>query len=201
MPPTKANTLSPRQARFVSEYLKDLNATQAAIRAGFSKKTAGTQASRLLRNVHISQAISEGTEARSGQAKVESETVLRELAMIAFSDLGQILDFTGDVPQLLPANAIPEPARRALSSVKVKRYLEGKGEHAKEVEVTEFKLWSKIDALEKLAKHLGLFKDVQEIKINGETTHRVIFYIPENGRDNKPIPGSNGDPAAAGAPK
>lgn len=57
--------------------------------------------------------------------------------------VGEILDFTGDVPKLKPACQIPEHARRAIASVKVKRYVEGTGDKAREVEVTEFTLWNK----------------------------------------------------------
>jgi hypothetical protein len=83
--------------------------------------------------------------------------VLEEIARLAFSDIGQVLDFSGTHPRLRPACDIPEDARRALTSVKVKRYAEGRGEGAGEVEVTEIKLWDKLAALEKAGRHLGLF--------------------------------------------
>ena len=71
------------------------------------------------------------------------------------------LDFTGDVPRLKPANMIPESARRAISGMKVKRYMEGRGEDAREVEVIEFKLWPKVEAMRRKVRMLiGLWSAV-----------------------------------------
>lgn len=154
--------LTPKQQRFVEEYLADCNGTQAAIRAGYSARTAQEQASRLLSKVMVQEAIAAGRKKLSTAAEASAERVLREYLALAFSDVGQILDFTGTDPHLRPAKDVPEAARRAIQSVKVKRYTEGHGDDAREVEVTEFRLWSKTDALEKLARHLGLLKDQHE---------------------------------------
>jgi phage terminase small subunit len=147
--------LTPKQQRFVDEYLVDLNATAAAERAGYRKPNK--QGPRLLVKVGIAEAIAAAREARRERVQVEADDVLRELLLIGRSDVGDLIDFTGVDPRLKPACEIPEKARRCISSFKVKRYVEGHGEQAREVEVTEFKLWSKDAALEKLGKHLGLF--------------------------------------------
>lgn len=154
--------LNPKQLRFVEEYLVDFNATAAARRAGYSDRTAQEQSSRLLSNVMVQAEIQSAREKQSQRTEITADRVLKEMALIAFSDLDQILDFSGEEPRLKPANQIPASAKKALSSVKVKRYLEGKGDDARTVEVTEFKLWSKDAALEKLGKHLGIFKDQVE---------------------------------------
>ena len=73
------NGLTPKQQRFVEEYLVDLNATQAAIRAGYSKKTAEFQASRLLRNVKVQKAISKAREALSKKTMRGIEEWLQDL--------------------------------------------------------------------------------------------------------------------------
>src|SRR5947209_17763539 len=151
--------LTPKQERFVAEYLVDLNATAAATRAGYSPKTARSIGEENLTKPDIQAAIQAGRTRQAGNAEVEAVDVLRELSLLAFSDLGQILDFTGEQVKLRPAHDIPETARRLLSSMKVKRYFEGHGEEAREVEVTEFKHWDKLSALDKLARHLGLLKD------------------------------------------
>ena len=82
-----ASTLRDKHARFVAEYLVDLNATQAAIRAGYSAKTAEQQGYRLLRNVQIAAAVAEGHRKRLNRLDITAERVLNEVARIAFSDI------------------------------------------------------------------------------------------------------------------
>ena len=72
-------SLTPKQARFVEEYLVDLNATQAAIRAGYSPKTAYSQGERLLKNVEVHRAIQEAQEARSERTGVTQDEVIQGL--------------------------------------------------------------------------------------------------------------------------
>jgi phage terminase small subunit len=72
-------SLTPKQARFVEEYLVDLNATQAAIRAGYSPKTAYSQGERLLKNVEVHRAIQEAQEARSERTGITQDEVIRGL--------------------------------------------------------------------------------------------------------------------------
>lgn len=76
---TALGKLTPRQGRFVEEYLKDLNATQAAIRAGYSAKTADVQGPRLLGNVRVGAAIAAGKAARTKRAELSADWVLRNL--------------------------------------------------------------------------------------------------------------------------
>ncbi|KEY87818.1 terminase small subunit [Pseudomonas capeferrum] len=83
--------LTAKQQRFVDEYLIDLNATQAAIRAGYSKKTAQVQSARLLSNVMVSAAVAKGMESRSTRTGITQDMVLRELAKIGFSDIRKVV--------------------------------------------------------------------------------------------------------------
>lgn len=69
--------LTPKQERFVQEYLVDLNATQAAIRAGYSAKTAREQASRLLSNVNVMEAVADGKAARTQRLEITQDQVLQ----------------------------------------------------------------------------------------------------------------------------
>jgi hypothetical protein len=71
--------LTPRQSRFVDEYLVDLNATQAAIRAGYSARTANEQGPRLLVNVGVATAIQAAQEVRSQRVRITQDDVLRGL--------------------------------------------------------------------------------------------------------------------------
>jgi phage terminase small subunit len=157
--------LTPKQQRFVEEYLVDLDPGAAYRRAGYKVRTdkaASNCGLRLLENVGVKTAIAAGRTAQKQRLQLEADDVLRELLLVGKSDLGDVLDFTGTEPRLRPACEIPEAARRAIASVKVRRFTEGHGDNAREVEVTEFKLWDKIAALDKLARHLGLLKTVHE---------------------------------------
>src|SRR5271166_6245442 len=127
--------LTPKQALFVEEYLVDLNATQAALRAGYRTKYARQVGAENLTKPVIADAIAKAQAARSEATGVTAKRVLEEYALLAFSDLGAILDFTGTEPRLKPGNAISEGARKAIASIKVRRYTEGHGDDAKEVEV------------------------------------------------------------------
>jgi phage terminase small subunit len=155
-PGVEIKRLTPKQQRFVREYLIDLNATQAAIRAGYSEKTAYSIGNENLRKPEIAAAIQAAQAARSRRTEIDADQVLLGLAQLANSDIGDILDFSADLPRLRPASAIPAAARRAIASVKVKRHGEKTGDDAQVVEVQEFKLWDKLAALRELALHLGL---------------------------------------------
>jgi hypothetical protein len=79
--------LTSRQSRFIEEYLIDLNGKQAAVRAGYSAKSAEVQASRLLRNTAVQAAIGEAMQARSQRTEVTADRVVAELAKLAFADM------------------------------------------------------------------------------------------------------------------
>ena len=84
--------LTEKQRRFVDEYLIDLNATQAAIRAGYSVKTAREQASQNLTKLNIQQAISEKMAERSKRTGVNQDRIVLELAKIAFVNAADVID-------------------------------------------------------------------------------------------------------------
>ncbi len=88
--------LTPKQARFVEEYGVDLNATQAAIRAGYSKSSAKVIASQNLTKLNIQAAIAEAQAARAKRTKVTGDAVVTELALIGFATLGDDDVTTGD---------------------------------------------------------------------------------------------------------
>lgn len=152
--------MTPKQQRFVDEYLIDLNATAAYKRAGYRAKghVAEAAASRMLRNVEVRRAVADAQKARAQRTARKADEVLEELAAVAFSDIGDVIDFSGDAFRLKKSDDIPEPARRALQTVKTRRYRQRRGNEAVEVEVTEYRFWPKMDALDKLGQHLGLWK-------------------------------------------
>ncbi len=89
--------LTIKQQCFVNEYLIDLNATQAAIRAGYSAKTADAQGSRMLGNVKVQQAIAEAMAERSKRTGVNQDRVVLELAKIAFVKMTDIVNSDGEI--------------------------------------------------------------------------------------------------------
>lgn len=94
--------LSPKQRQFVQEYLVDLNATQAAIRAGYSAKTAKQQGARLLTNVDVATALSEAQAKRAERVEITQDMVLKELAKIGFSDIRKAVKWQSNVAVAAP---------------------------------------------------------------------------------------------------
>ena len=145
-------TLSPRRQRFVEEWLADPNATQAAIRAGYSPRTAKQQGSRLLTNDDVKAAIQARQRALADQTDVSAETVVAELAGIAFADIGTYLDWSDDGVRITSRDDLPEGASRAISEIS--EVVTAAGQRT-----VRLKLHSKPDALDKLGRVLGLFVD------------------------------------------
>ena len=105
---SKMAGLTPRQERYVEEYLRDLNATQAAIRAGYSARTAQEQGSRLLSNVMVAEAVARAKAERSARIGLHADRVLEELAAVAFARMPDFADWgTGKQMGLKPSE---EPA-------------------------------------------------------------------------------------------
>lgn len=163
-PPTAAEAsdtgpIRPKHQRFVDEYLVDLNATQAAVRAGYSPKTAEQQGPRLLGNAGIARAIEAGMKARAERTGVTAAKVLTELALIGFSDVTnyRVNRRTGEL-ELNPG--APPEAIRAVSSVKHKvRTTTTKDGATETTHDVEIRLWDKNTALANAGRHLGMFLD------------------------------------------
>lgn len=150
--------LTEKQQRFVDEYLIDLNATQAAIRAGYSAKTANEQGARLLANVSIQQAISEKMAERSRRTGVNQDRIVLELAKIAFVNAADVID--SDDATIKEGATADDTA--AIQSVKVKMIPGKKGEGVER----EIRLNDKLKALELLGKHLGMWNDKLDVNLN-----------------------------------
>lgn len=164
--------LTPKQQRFVDEYQVDLNATQAAIRAGYSKRTAQEQGSRLLSNVMVSEAIAKAQGKRQRKTEITTERVLNELALIGFADMGTYIRFENGAP-VLDFSALPDGATAVISEI-TQDVLQGRGDDPDTVKRTKFKLYDKRAALVDIGKHLGMFidrlggPDGGPIKVNAE---------------------------------
>lgn len=139
--------LTAKQKKFVEEYLIDLNATQAAIRAGYSPKNAGKIGHELLEKTRneIDRAIAE----RSRRTGINQDRVLRELAKIAFVNPGDVINFD----EATVKGDAKEEDLAAIASVKIKNIPTEDGE----ITEREIKLCDKLKALDLLGKHLGIY--------------------------------------------
>lgn len=167
--------LTAKQQRFVDEYLIDLNATQAAIRAGYSPSTANEQGAQNLVKLSISNAINQALAERSRRTGITQDRVLRELAKIAFVNANDVIDPDS-------ATVRQDAADEDLSciqSVKVKTSESDTGSSAER----EIKLADKLRALELLGKHLGLFDKKEQNNGNGEKNN-LLEAIAETGEIN-----------------
>lgn len=165
--------LTPKQQKFCDEYLIDLNATQAAIRAGYSKKTAKDIGSQNLAKLNIQEYINKKQREREKRTEITQDRVLKELAAIAFaknSDFAKVVErdevstveledgtliehhYITDGVRITPTDELTENNKRALATIK-------RTNNGITVETHD-----KTKALELLGRHLGLFNDKLEIK-------------------------------------
>ena len=152
--------LTAKRRRFVLEYLIDLNVTQAAIRAGYSPKTAMQQGSWLLSNVDVAAEIRREIAEQEKRTRITADRVLEEIAAIGFGDMGDYAYIDPNTGRLvLDVTGLPEGGTALIQEITQEEWVEGRGEQAERVRKTKFKLYSKLDALEKLAKHLKLYDD------------------------------------------
>lgn len=153
--------MSDKQELFCQEYIIDFNATQAAIRAGYSKKTANRIATENLSKPVIQACLNELKTKRAIKVDVTAERILKELANIAFLDIRKFFDEDGQLKK--PADLDDECAT-TLSSIESDELFEGYGDERRSIGYSKkVKFWDKLKALEMLAKHTGFFeKDNQQ---------------------------------------
>ena len=147
--------LTQKQRLFVDEYLIDLNATQAAIRAGYSPRNADKIGSELLGKTRVSDAIKTAMAERSKRTGINQDRILMELAKIALVNPENVVNFD---EATIREDALPEDLA-AVASVKVKRFPTKDGEGIER----EIKFYDKTKALDLAGRHLGMFKDKLEL--------------------------------------
>lgn len=148
--------LTDKQERFCQEYIIDLNATQAALRAGYSKNTAQEQSSRLLSNVMVQERVQELNKSRSEATGITQKRVLEEYAKIAFFDIREIYDVDGGLTNV---KQLDDSSAGAIASIKSSEEWgeDDEGNRAITGALKEVKVFDKLRALEALGKHLGVF--------------------------------------------
>ena len=159
------DNLTAKQRRFVDEYLVDFNVTQAAIRAGYSKRSAHVTGAETLRNPKVAAEIARRQRDLQVRTEVSQDRVVRELARVAFADAASHVRVRlREVPcpdgtrarvpvvEVKPTAELTDDQRAAIASIK---------QGANGIEV---KLWDKLKALELLGRHIGMFNDKLEVK-------------------------------------
>ena len=157
--------LSPKQTRFVQEYLIDLNGKRAAIRAGYASRSAEVQASRMLRNAKVQKALEAAMQARSRRTEVSSDQVLEELAKIAFANFR---DYWPKEGETLDLHRLDRDRTAAVEELTVVETVRGGVLNRR----TRLKMHDKLAALTNLARHLGMFSDRRVVE--GSIERRVM---------------------------
>ncbi len=167
-----------RQRLFVDEYLIDLNATQAALRAGYKARTAYATGAENLKKPEIKAAIDSAIAERSARTQITQDQVLQELAILLKSDVRnfRVDDETGE---LVLIDGAPDSAWRAVSSVKHRRIVTGRGEDRETTYEVEFRLWDKPAAARLAGQHLGMYVEKREITIPNGSGVLAIPLTPD----------------------
>lgn len=198
-PTADDDPLTPRERRFVEEYIADPNATQAYRRA-FQCKTyasAATKGHMLLKKVEVQAEIAAGQKMQAKRIRMGADQTLREVARLAFADASDLFD---DEDRLLPIRKVPIHTRRAIQAVKVRRQkLFENREYVGDEDIIEVKLASKDAALGRLMKHQGLVKELPPLEV-------LLGLFPDHVRDGirrllAEEVGAGGDPDGAGQDK
>ena len=153
---TTKKKLTGKQDLFCREYIIDHNAVQAAIRAGYSKKTAHQIGPENLRKPSIKERLEQLTKPKIDKLEITAERVLREIALIAFSNIQDLFD---EDDCLKPISQLTRDQAAILSSVEIDEIIIGKGEEKKPWgKAKKMKLWDKLKAQNMLASHLALLQ-------------------------------------------
>ena len=145
--------LTPKQKRFVAEYLVDLNATAAAIRAGYSKKTANRIASENLSKPDIQIAIQEAQDSLQKSTEITQEMVIKELAKLGFFDIRKMFDKNG---KPLDISQLDDDTAAALVGLDVQDVYDSDKDYVGYIK--KYKMADKVKALELLGKHFGAWE-------------------------------------------
>ena len=149
--------LTPKQKRFIEEYLVDLNASQAAIRAGYSKKTAYSIGQQNLKKLEIQNAITAAREMLSQRTEITQDWVLKTLAAIATVPLTELCEWNASGIALKDSKDMPAEAIASIKKITERMGADGNSSLSVEQ-------YDKMRALELIGRHLGMFSDNVNVK-------------------------------------
>lgn len=164
--------LTPKQEGFCQEYIVDFNGTRAAEEVGYSKRSARVTACRLITKANILKRIAGLLRDRSERTKVTQDMVIKELALLAFSDMADYVDIQKDTGSIRAKSfeGMKEGKSRVVKTIKEDRTIkeDAKGEQVTVYDKINYSMHDKIKPLELLGKHLGMF--IENIKHSGKVT-------------------------------
>lgn len=196
--------LTAKQQRFVDEYLTDLNATQAAIRAGYSEKTARSISNENMTKPDIQAAIAKGMQARSGRTEITQDMVLRELAKIGFSDIRKVVRWGETQVRMVDGeedcaeDMVPYHGLALIDSTEIDDNTAGAiAEVSQGRDGLKVKLHDKKGALVDIGRHLGMFAapahaeldaELKRIEVENKRLLNEKLRRELSGDDDGPIP-------------
>ncbi len=166
--------LNEKNKQFAKEYVKDFNGTQAAIRAGYSKKTAKVTAAKLLTKANIQSFIKKLQERTAERVEITKERLLNELYKIAISDVRKIYTVDGCLDQ---ANMLDDDIAPAIAGVETKDIVM---ENITIGRTTKLKMWDKISAIQTINKMLGFNAPEKTELSNPDGTLRPATPFSDN---------------------
>lgn len=178
----KSDELTDKQLLFAREYLIDKNATQAAIRAGYSVKTADAIGKENLRKPRIQVEIQKGLDAALERADVSVDRIANEFAKVAFADMGSFLRYNTDTYEL--TDEMGNPDVRTVQNIVMRPSEEVDTSVIQEVSISKdgtfkFKLHDKLKALDALARWQQMFIDRTQVEQSGSVEYVVRFAGPD----------------------
>lgn len=155
--------LTPKQRLFVAEYIKDYNATRAALAAGYKEKAAYRTGGENLHKPLIKAAIEEQIKAREKRTLVTADRVIAELARVGFANVEDFIAIQKDGSAYIDLSSMTRDQAAAVQEITVDEYVEGRGDDARPVKKVKLRFLDKIKALELLGRHLALFIDRHKV--------------------------------------
>ena len=172
--------LTDKQTLFISEYCIDCNATRAALAAGYSEDTAAKIGWENLQKPEIAKAVREKLLEMASRAEITAGAVLRELALLAFADMGQYSTIDEDGNVRMDFRQMGPDGMRAVKKIKQEVQFVGDANEKMPILKTEFELYDKQAALDKLMKYMGLYAKDNERKVehSGEVNVKGVDAPP-----------------------
>ena len=176
-PGKRKRSITNQQARFVEYYVQSLNATQAAIKAGYSAKTAHVLGYQLLQNPLVSAAISQVSEKRSQNIGLTTERLLQEAMRLAFFDIRKLVDGDGNP---IPIQQLDDDTAAAIQGLELATE-KSRDDDGNVTVVRKYKIADKNSAIERLFKHKGLFKADNDQSNPGNAMAQMLAELSARG--------------------
>jgi len=170
--------LTDKQQRFINEYCIDCNATRAAISAGYAEPAAYATGAENLRKPQIAKVIRERLLEMASRAEITAGSVLRELALIAFADLSQYSTIDEDGNVRMDFRNMGPDAMRAVKKMKQRVEMTGDPNDSMPILHTEFELYDKQVALDKLMRYMGLYAKDNKREVTGNIEVKQVVDKP-----------------------